>query len=1048
MAAMEDAVSRESIESSSTGDEFVVVNGEPKLKFTGDFNDICDAMMSDGNAGGDSRLSASPTSQSDGKDLSHVMPSSQSVGLLAGDFASPDMGDTGDEQSGPDRGRSTSLPTLPMGDCTVFNGVTYLGCAMVNAPRSEVEIYRNMAVLNSQTQSAIPVILSVPSTSEGSVRFLKATRPSGGCVRLLDPASDSDIASFRIHRILFCARGPPDSAERQCFAFTCSHGDSAENAIFQCHVFRCDLTEAVAKILYCFATTFRRVPKKMTSQGSLAEVPDAEQDFTFTVGLEFKEDDGKGNYSTCPKDKNVFKLKVNCEKRLAITVQHTGPQQLKIERCFGLLISPGRNVKHSDMQLIELVSMGYTADERTYNISGNWDPTEKCFEILNTETEKDTRVFLTVAVDLVIFGIQEPVRFALEIRAKVYPINERFWQFTKKPHYERFHVLLKPVSGQEGEPGYEVLKVESQTDRDRRATLSLSLPATSKVPPEPIQTPQDPEEESDTDEPLLSGSGNVSKEVKDCNLLEAWAEVLTRWHANLAVKPKQVTGLVRKGIPEALRGEVWQLLAGAHDNEQLLEAYRNLITKDSPCEAVIQRDVNRTFPAHDFFKESGGVGQDSLYRISKAYAVYDEDIGYVQGLSFLAAALLLHMPEEQAFCVLTKILFEYGMRDLFKQGFEELHLKFYQLERLIQEQMSDLYGHFMDMGLEIHMFASQWFLTLFTAKFPLHVVFHILDLYLSEGNLVIFSVALALLKISRKDLLSHDFEGVLKYFRVQLPKRFRTEEAAVELMQTAVALKVTGKKMKKYEKEYYALKEQSMQQEDPIERYDRENKRLLETNMRLEQENDDLAHELVECKLTLRSELDTVQDRNELLDKELAQTSKTLKETEEEKKRLEVESAQLKEMCRRELERAEQESSRNSAIIADYKQICSQLSERLESQQKAAREELMRIKCQIKNCDACSKLLDTDGKIKLAEAKNNEVEENTDAAILKRQVRELELELAQTKLALVESECRKQDLTHQLNAALTELQASKNTWFHKTITSIREVANTKKDPKE
>ena len=90
----------------------------------------------------------------------------------------------------------------------------------------------------------------------------------------------------------------------------------------------------VAKILYCFATTFRRVPRKerVTSQGSLVEASDAEQEFTFTVGLEFKEDDSKGNYSTCPKDKNVFKLKVNTEKRLAITVQHTGPQSLRIER--------------------------------------------------------------------------------------------------------------------------------------------------------------------------------------------------------------------------------------------------------------------------------------------------------------------------------------------------------------------------------------------------------------------------------------------------------------------------------------------------------------------------------------------------------------------------------------------------------------------------------------------------------------------------------------------------------------------------------------------
>lgn len=32
---MEDAVSRSSVESSSTNDDYVVVNGEPKLKITG-----------------------------------------------------------------------------------------------------------------------------------------------------------------------------------------------------------------------------------------------------------------------------------------------------------------------------------------------------------------------------------------------------------------------------------------------------------------------------------------------------------------------------------------------------------------------------------------------------------------------------------------------------------------------------------------------------------------------------------------------------------------------------------------------------------------------------------------------------------------------------------------------------------------------------------------------------------------------------------------------------------------------------------------------------
>ena len=60
----------------------------------------------------------------------------------------------------------------------------------------------------------------------------------------MDPSTESEIASFKIPRILFCTRGGVDSAERNCFAFTCSHGDNTE--MFQCHVFRCDLSDAVS----------------------------------------------------------------------------------------------------------------------------------------------------------------------------------------------------------------------------------------------------------------------------------------------------------------------------------------------------------------------------------------------------------------------------------------------------------------------------------------------------------------------------------------------------------------------------------------------------------------------------------------------------------------------------------------------------------------------------------------------------------------------------------------------------------------------------------
>lgn len=111
-------------------------------------------------------------------------------------------------------------------------------------------------------------------------------------------------------------------------------------------------------------------------------------------------------------------------------------------------------------------------------------------------------------------------------------------------------------------------------------------------------------EESDPDEPLLSGSGEVSKECTETEL-ESWTQVLIKWRANRSQRPNKVSHLVSKGIPEALRPEVWQLLAECHDDEGLTTTYKLLISKESACEMVIKRDINRTFPAHDYFKESG-----------------------------------------------------------------------------------------------------------------------------------------------------------------------------------------------------------------------------------------------------------------------------------------------------------------------------------------------------------------------------------------------------------------------------------------------------------
>ncbi|XP_041815434.1 rab GTPase-activating protein 1 isoform X2 [Chelmon rostratus] len=925
---------------------------------------------------------------------------------------------------------------IPDEDSVVFSQLTYLGCASVNAPRSEVEALRMMSILRGQCQVPLDVTLSVPGVSEGTVR-------------LLDPNASTEIANYPIYKILFCVRGHDGTPESDCFAFTESHYNAE---IFRIHVFRCQIQEAVSRILYSFATAFRRSAKKavLSSQQAAPLTPDSDL-FTFTVSLEIKEDDGKGTFSAVAKDKDKqsFKLRAGMDKKIVIYVQQTSNKELAIERCFGLLLSPGKNVKNSDMHLLDLESMGKSSDGKSYIITGSWNPNTPQFQAVNEETPKDKFMYMTTAVDLVITEVEEPVRFLLETRVRVCSPNDRlFWPFSKRNYTETFYLKLRQMERKErkspaSDTLYEVVSLESETEREKRKTTASPgiLPT---GPGTMAPSPPEDDEEEDNDEPLLSGSGDVSKECAE-KILETWGDLLSKWHMNLSVRPRQLPALVRSGIPEALRGEVWQLLAGCHNNDHQVEEYRTLITKESPQDSAITRDINRTFPAHDYFKDTGGDGQDSLYKICKAYSVYDEEIGYCQGQSFLAAVLLLHMPEEQAFSVLVKIMFDYGLRDLFKQNFEDLHCKFFQLERLMQEYIPDLYTHFLNVGLEAHMYASQWFLTLFTAKFPLYMVFHIIDLLLCEGISVIFNVALALLKTSKDDLIQTDFEGALKFFRVPVPKRYRSEENAKKLMELACSMKISQKKLKKFEKEYHTIREQQEQQEAPIERYERENRRLQEANMRLEQENDDLAHELVSSKIALRKDLDNAEEKADALNKELLLTKQKLVDSEDEKRRLEEESTQLKEMCRRELDKSESEIKKNGSIIGEYKQICSQLSERLEKQQTANRGELEKIRSKVEGCEKCSALFNKEGRVRAAVTTapaggTEETDEEKEG--LKNQLREMELELAQTKLQLVEAECKIQDLEHHLGLALNEVQAAKKTWFNRTLSSIKTVTGT------
>ncbi|KJE96386.1 rabgap1 protein [Capsaspora owczarzaki ATCC 30864] len=433
-------------------------------------------------------------------------------------------------------------------------------------------------------------------------------------------------------------------------------------------------------------------------------------------------------------------------------------------------------------------------------------------------------------------------------------------------------------------------------------------------------------DEEDDDAPV-SGTGTVV-ETFSPEEWDEWAGLIARWDV---LPRKQVQQLARNGVPDRLRGQVWQLLIGSNTDD-LQDTFRFLTTKETPTESIIQWDIMRTFPAHETFKNAGSVGQEALYRLSKAYAAYDSETGYVQGLSFILGILVLHMPEEQAFAVIVKIMYDYGMRELFKPEMVALQVMFYQLERCIEEHMPELHAHFARHGVEPEMYASQWFLTLYAAKFSLPLAFRIMDLFLAYGMETQLRVAMALLSLNQMDLLVGDFEHMMTFFRVALPKKYMSNPS--ELVTVAADFPLNAKKLKRFEREFYAKRASDEHDNDPINRLTKENERLLEVQRRLENENDVLAKELVTTRSQLTAKLDRMVDERLAAQQALSRLKgvheASLQEGEETKTRLDTEVAQLKDLYRALSSEADEERSRSQREIEELKSLIRQVTERAE----------------------------------------------------------------------------------------------------------------------
>ncbi|XP_057356409.1 ecotropic viral integration site 5 protein homolog isoform X6 [Manis pentadactyla] len=338
-----------------------------------------------------------------------------------------------------------------------------------------------------------------------------------------------------------------------------------------------------------------------------------------------------------------------------------------------------------------------------------------------------------------------------------------------------------------------------------------------------------------------SASSNLSHLEEDSWIL--WGRIVNEWEDVRKKKEKQVKELVHKGIPHHFRAIVWQLLCNAQ-SMPIKDQYSELLKMTSPCEKLIRRDIARTYPEHNFFKEKDSLGQEVLFNVMKAYSLVDREVGYCQGSAFIVGLLLMQMPEEEAFCVFVKLMQDYRLRELFKPSMAELGLCMYQFECMIQEHLPELFVHFQSQSFHTSMYASSWFLTIFLTTFPLPIATRIFDIFMSEGLEIVFRVGLALLQMNQAELMQLDMEGMLQHFQKVIPHQF--DGGPDKLVQAAYQVKYNSKKMKKLEKEYTTIKTKEMEEQVEIKRLRTENRLLKQRIDTLEK----LEKELVQARLS------------------------------------------------------------------------------------------------------------------------------------------------------------------------------------------------------
>ncbi|KAI9019408.1 rab-GTPase-TBC domain-containing protein [Phycomyces nitens] len=246
--------------------------------------------------------------------------------------------------------------------------------------------------------------------------------------------------------------------------------------------------------------------------------------------------------------------------------------------------------------------------------------------------------------------------------------------------------------------------------------------------------------------------------------IKKWRDYYSAYGRNLTMlQTQKLSELVRGGLPNVLRGEIWEVCSGAiyrrfenkREYEDLLRTYKD---RTSLSTHEIEKDLHRSLPEYAAYQTPDGIAR--LRRVLIAYSWKHPELGYCQAMNIVVAALLIYMSEERAYWSL-EILVEGMLPGYYSTSMYGAVLDQIVLEEFVEQTMPNLKAHLKKIDIQLSVASLPWFLTLYINSMPLHYASQVLDCLFMDGPKVLFKIGLAILKTNEEDIMAADDDAEL-----------------------------------------------------------------------------------------------------------------------------------------------------------------------------------------------------------------------------------------------------------------------------------------------